>query len=790
MIQELDSFKSEADAELEKVFKIASEDDPSWIPYYNDFVKNGFTYFKGEKIFLNGIGKRSQSFTKYLSPEGVIKVKDPYKRTFKPNPVYKFPLSKMPFGEKDWCDEIKFEDRPYDEQQASVFIRNKITDSNYLNRFSKKFTVLSIPSYSDGIAFPTMLGNTVGVDYITQCTTEALEFKRWFYDTTTSLPGTTEDEKEQLSIIKTLYNYRVPRTVSVSRTEARKLPPDLQIPREALEHFSKIIDRFFIKNFSEIQKEENYKKTLPKIKGTKSPGPFPTWPDGSPYLRDDYVVPDDWAKGETPEFLAVANNIAFKLEWINSEKLVDNLKWFLNNRRKIGECNPEVLSEAIERHAIHMVSPLVRGNNGDKVKDGKTKPRKFEALLGSKVLRAVTNPDKVKKMTREQWRKDHPSVPYPEDFATLKGRFAYNANNAEFGVSFIHFIKVCLGDIEQSPNGFPSMNPEVQRSYEQFFSENKDNLYYHGDAANSEQYISTAWEWAKYLFPDYIRELIDALLVCFRSSESGPQIVKAMLSGIDITTFLNMFIVGFLTFVNFITRAEFGMKPKVEDFISIGEPYLDAWFSGKASAFLNNGAIVVNPKTMTDDAVIVLKRHTFKFYKEVKQKFDEFGLGYAISELPEGNPFGLRYFSNLPPMPKSAIGEPRAFPDAGEVDKIHSGDVIMFRFIKHVMAMRPEIRNSFIREFKARGFGDWESYPIYIAAFFYYQKMRHYTVPFVAETESFTSKLVFSGKLTEDLAFGEQKYPKDSFISITNIFIDYINSFGKEIPKIRSDHER
>lgn len=442
---------------------------------------------------------------------------------------------------KDYCHPETFKTVQMDESsmQLTKVVRDNLDHLQYTLPL-KRFFLTPMLMPEDGPAFLLPLDNSLGCDWLTY---KDPRYKDFIYDLANRLVKQDPSVEESAKTLLVDYSANVPFASVIRHDGMLKLQPETW-PHDARHYFAKSLQKALKNNFLTADIAD----CRPSINGPKSTGTDLRFPDGTPLVKSDFwILPED--PKYTPEnsvFFGRKNFAPFKIEWLASGAVLENLKFFLDNMADYSK--PSVYLKALEKGACSIHLEAYRTNNPDVPKIdfngdfNKSRGKGFKKdrdcayeIDGYKFESFVVDDEKYAAAVRK--------LDSRRSETFLKKRPMFPANNASFMLPFIFLFRLFLHPIEDGPKGFPSLNLAVLSRFQRWYSKSKgadEDRVITFDRRTCEQFISDNFSEVLSLFSGPLQCLIHSLCVVLLPSLKGPRVVDGGLaSGSAITTFLN-----------------------------------------------------------------------------------------------------------------------------------------------------------------------------------------------------------------------------------------------------------
>lgn len=541
-------------------------------------------------------------------------------------------------------------------------------------------------------------GNSTGFDALTyrhplyKDFIYALANRLWKHHTTT-------EEEDSIKALLVDYSVCSP-FASMIRHDGRLKVDDRIWKNEDIAFFSNKLNSYLLNEL----RAADLASCCPPINPTKSTGFNTRMPDGKQFKKDQLAwFPKDFHT-DAPNNLYRYNTAPIKEAWLKSGRVLENLKYFLDNCDNYD--NPEILYKAFLMEAVAVHCEAYRTNNydvpqiefnGDFNKSrnkGYKKNREFskEVIHNGDLFWLNSKLDDLKFETEQ--RKHFANF----SETSLKKRPMFPANNASFMISFILLFRLFLHRIEDGSTGFPSNRDVVLERYQRIFlrHENERAKFVTFDRKTSEQFITDNFDKVLKMFQPKLRRVIKGLGYAILPSLYGPRVIcGGLCSGTAQTTFLNS-MVGLFEMSNCVQRV------CQCSFETACEAVLSLVFDQKDYLTINGIDITCN--LGTDDQILIVwdDRSCAQLSKDLGSYFEERSLGGEVVE--KCTVFGMD-FSNNGVCPSTTLGLAKVF----LMEKTVNGDAMALKMrerLKQLGNYYDDIQETF-NEFK---FGSLKSY--------------------------------------------------------------------------------
>lgn len=398
-------------------------------------------------------------------------------------------------------------------------------------------------SFTDGVSMMLPMDNKLGVDYLTYRDERYFDFILELCEELVKFDPATESSCRVLLIDYSAHApYASPMRRDGRMTFKRGLVRDDLIGPI----FGNRLMRFLSKNLDEALGQQD--RFMPPRNAKKGIGFYSRFPDGSRAKKEDFLfIPkklDVKGVSKYENLWSRVNWWPLKKAWLESGSLKRNFDYLLDNCDRFSD--PQVFLHAFLHGGASVHTEGYRINNGDPalndfssgvraaVREGLYKKnRDFAYECAPGVFRSGLYDDKrLGSRMREVLPK----------FKLLgnKKRPMFPGPNTTHSTPYIVLCRFLLGPAEHRSTGFPSERQSVQDRYTRFHSLDGNSCIVTFDRRTAEQCITDNIELILSFFSGRLRHVLSAVLTSVVPSEMGPRVVKGLLSGTSLTTFLNV----------------------------------------------------------------------------------------------------------------------------------------------------------------------------------------------------------------------------------------------------------
>lgn len=547
-----------------------------------------------------------------------------------------------------------------------------------------------------------------------------------------------------------------------------------------LKMISDLASDILMQNFKNAA--SNLEHYSPPLNPTKSTGWNKRRPNGLPYVKSDYAyVPASLT--ESDDLSKVPNNIyrydngPFKLEWFRSEEFFRRLEFFLNNCDRYD--NEDIFLEAFDIEMLAVALEAYRINNADPVKNEWSgsfrgdlghfykKDRDIAFEHGEGILfEALINDEKLMCAIH---KKDPKRL-----LGVLKKRPMFPHPNAIFSVAFIFLFRLLLKDLEESAVGLPSLAPESQQGFKDYYSitQGMGGCVVGLDRRTFEQWVTCHWDLFLQALPDWLRPIMKGLGITVLPSVNGPRVVcGGLISGAPPTSFTSMFIC-------FVTKA-FIYPELFEVPFEQTAKLLFCKVLGEKQPYIELGDWFVKEHMGSDDITIIFKHKRWSS-DDVKRMLDDFFSEYCPkhfmtyeSSTDYITSFGLNIGVNSCSV-ASTLGLGKLF----LMEKTLNGDAAAFKMWSR-LSLLPKYYPIIEKAFHDLGFGDISTYKVGANNFKNILVKFGYEVEGLVNEHSPVDRLILGSAFKEfniDPTQYAKRYPVDG---LTRIYTMFDRKFNK-----------